>query len=116
MKKDEIKIGEVYIAKISNKLSPVRILSVGNFRTNGWNGLNLRTNAKVFIKSAAKLRYTQTQWNELQARIKATREDRARAAEIAKCPKCGAVQHPDNNACWNCLTKFSVPVPHASQT
>lgn len=69
MRKAEIEIGEVYAAKISGKLSPVKILSVGNFNAHGWNGLNLATNKKVFIRGAARLRFRmieyQGQWRKV---------------------------------------------------
>jgi len=57
MKKDEIKIGETYTAKVSDKVVPVRIdkerpASGGG----GWDGVNLLTNKQVRIKSAQRLR------------------------------------------------------------
>ena len=54
MKKNDIKIGSTYTAKITNRVVPVRI-----DRTNphgGWDATNLTTKKKVRIKSAAKLR------------------------------------------------------------
>ena len=54
MKKNDIKIGSIYTAKITNRVVPVRI-----DRTNphgGWDATNLVTKKKVRIKSAAKLR------------------------------------------------------------
>jgi len=54
MKKNDIKIGSTYTAKITNRVVPVRI-----DRTNphgGWDATNLATKKKVRIKSAAKLR------------------------------------------------------------
>lgn len=53
MKKAEIVIGEEYVAKISGKLTVVRIISGG---THGWSAVNVNTGRHVRIKSAAKLR------------------------------------------------------------
>jgi HB1, ASXL, restriction endonuclease HTH domain len=54
MKKDEIKIGETYTAKVSDKVVPVRI-DKANPR-GGWDATNMRTNRPVRIKSAQRLR------------------------------------------------------------
>lgn len=69
MKKSEIKVGSVYIAKVSGKLVPVKILEEKTSQstqwvmgqpkrrsTTWWLGLNTRTGFEVRIKSAAKLR------------------------------------------------------------
>uniref|UniRef100_A0A6M3XT58 Uncharacterized protein n=1 Tax=viral metagenome TaxID=1070528 RepID=A0A6M3XT58_9ZZZZ len=54
MKKYEIKIGGIYIAKISQKLTRVRVEEAhGN---GGWYATNMETGRQVRIKSAAKLR------------------------------------------------------------
>jgi hypothetical protein len=55
VRKAEVTVGKVYIAKISNKLSRVRLDSKSVYR-NGWEGTNLDTGRKVHIRSAAKLR------------------------------------------------------------
>lgn len=54
MKKQEVKIGGVYSAKITDKVVPVRIESEN--KHGGWDATNLQTNRKVRIKSAQKLR------------------------------------------------------------
>jgi len=54
MKKDEVEVGGVYAAKVSDKLVPVRIESESPH--GGWNGTNLRTGKTVRIKSAQRLR------------------------------------------------------------
>ncbi|MEZ6193735.1 MAG: HTH domain-containing protein [Phycisphaerales bacterium] len=54
MKKDEVKIGETYTAKVSDKVVPVR-LDKENPR-GGWDATNLVTNKQVRIKSAQRLR------------------------------------------------------------
>jgi len=58
MKKDEVKVGATYSAKISDKVVPVRITEekwTGDKHT-GWIGVNTKTNRPVRIKSAQKLR------------------------------------------------------------
>ena len=55
MKKRDVKVGLVYAAMISNKLVPVRLDSESIY--GGWNATNLRTNRKVRIKTAGKLRF-----------------------------------------------------------
>ena len=54
MKKNEVKIGGCYIAKVSNKLAPVRIDSTNTH--GGWNATNTRTGKRIRIKSAQRLR------------------------------------------------------------
>jgi len=54
MKKKDLKVGETYFAKVSDKLVQVKI--VGESRFGGWDGINLTTGKKVRIKSAQRLR------------------------------------------------------------
>jgi hypothetical protein len=54
MKRDEVQIGKVYTAKVTDKLVPVRI--DGENRHGGWDATNLATGKKVRIKSAQRLR------------------------------------------------------------
>ena len=54
MKKNEIKVGQVYLAKVSDKVVQVRI-DAENPR-GGWDATNLATHKKVRIKSAQRLR------------------------------------------------------------
>ncbi len=54
MKRDEVQIGKVYTAKVTDKLVPVRI--DGENRYGGWDAVNLATGKKVRIKSAQRLR------------------------------------------------------------
>lgn len=56
MLKKEIEIGKVYVAKISGRLSPVRILSISRYNSCHWIAKNLRTKRQVVIRSAQKLR------------------------------------------------------------
>ncbi len=53
MKKNEVKIGEVYTARVTDRLVPVRIDQEN--RHGGWDATNLATNKKVRIKSAQRL-------------------------------------------------------------
>jgi len=54
MKKDQVKIGETYRAKVSGTLADVKI--TGENPHGGWDGINVATNRKVRIKSAQRLR------------------------------------------------------------
>ena len=54
MKKDQIKLGATYSAKVSDKLATVRI--DGENSHGGWDATNLATGKKVRIKSAQRLR------------------------------------------------------------
>ncbi len=54
MKKQQITIGGVYSAKITDKVVPVRIDAEN--KNGGWDATNIHTNRKVRIKSAQKLR------------------------------------------------------------
>jgi len=54
MKKNEIKVGGVYVAKVSDKLVTVRIDSTHS--RGGWNATNTATGRAIRIKSAQRLR------------------------------------------------------------
>ena len=54
MKKNEVKIGRVYTAKVTNKVVQVRIDAESRF--GGWDATNLATGKKVRIQSAQRLR------------------------------------------------------------
>lgn len=57
MKKDQVKIGGTYLAKVSDKVVPVRIDAVRpTSGGGGWDATNLSTNKQVRIKSAQRLR------------------------------------------------------------
>src|SRR5688572_16319150 len=58
MKRDQIKVGGRYTAKVSGSVVPVRITEerwVGD-QHRGWNAVNTATNRPVVIKSAQRLR------------------------------------------------------------
>jgi len=54
MKKNEVKIGRLYRAKVSDRLVTVRIDSVHSRQ--GWNATNTKTGKRIHIKSAQRLR------------------------------------------------------------
>ena len=54
MKKNEVKVGGVYLAKVTNKVVPVKITSENP--SGGYQGLNLKTGKKIKVKSAQRLR------------------------------------------------------------
>ena len=54
MKKNEVKVGRVYTAKVTNKVVQVRIEAESRF--GGWDATNLATGKKVRIQSAQRLR------------------------------------------------------------
>jgi hypothetical protein len=54
MKKNEVKVGGTYLAKVSDKVVPVRI--DGENPHGGWDATNEATGKKVHIKSAQRLR------------------------------------------------------------
>ncbi len=54
MKKDEIKVGQSYEAKVSNRIVTVRIDSTNSH--GGWNATNTATGKRIRIKSAQRLR------------------------------------------------------------
>jgi len=71
MKKDEVQVGKVYTAKVTDKLVPVRIDAES--RHGGWDGTNLATGKKVRIKSPQRLR----------AEVKADGATPAEVADVA---------------------------------
>ena len=54
MKKNEVKIGRVYTAKVTNKVVQIRIDAESRY--GGWDATNLATGKKVRIQSAQRLR------------------------------------------------------------
>ena len=55
MKKKDIKIGHVYMAKVSGKIAPVKI--TGECSYGGWSGTNMKTGRTVHIRGCQRLRY-----------------------------------------------------------
>ena len=54
MKKNEVMIGSRYMAKVSDKVTVVRIDSESQY--GGWNATNLMTGREIRIRSAQRLR------------------------------------------------------------
>ena len=54
MKKAEVSLGHIYIAKVSGKLTRIRLDRVCEY--GGWLATNLVTNREVRVRSAARLR------------------------------------------------------------
>jgi hypothetical protein len=54
MKKNEVRIGGIYAAKVSGVITAVRLNS--EFPTGGWLATNVRTGCVVHIRTAARLR------------------------------------------------------------
>lgn len=54
MKREDVKIGGTYLMKVSGLLTHVRIEHATSF--GGWEGRNIRTGRKVFIRSPRRLR------------------------------------------------------------
>ena len=58
MKAKDVKIGGLYLVKVSGQLVPVKLIDESRY--GGWTGKNLTTGREVRIKTAAKLRRTLT--------------------------------------------------------
>jgi hypothetical protein len=81
VKKSDVKVGGEYVAKVSDKLTTVKI--TGESRHGGWDAKNVKTGKEVRIKSAQRLRGSA-----------ATPKEPAKGAEAA--PKAG------NKPCGTC--------------
>jgi len=77
MKKNEVKVGGTYLAKVSDKVVPVRI--DGENPHGGWDATNTATGKKVRIKSAQRLRG--------EAKPKAAAKEAAPAADVGPTAK-----------------------------
>jgi len=64
MKKDEIKIGQCYKAKVSDRIVTVRIDSTNSH--GGWNATNTATGKRIRVKSAQRLRRAVTERRALR--------------------------------------------------
>jgi len=71
MKKADVKVGGAYVAKVSERLTGVRLLGPSPFG-GGWAAINLRTGRTVHILTAARLRRELT--TEEVARFEAARK------------------------------------------
>ena len=79
MKKAEVKIGKTYVAKISGRITEVRIERESPH--GGWEATNLLTNRRVRIKSARKLR-----WEAAPGKPRRDARSAARAHTAATAP------------------------------
>jgi hypothetical protein len=77
MKKHEVKVGAKYLAKVSDKVVPVRI--DGENPHGGWDATNEATGKKIRIKSAQRLRG--------EAKPKAAAKEAAPAADVGPTAK-----------------------------
>ena len=121
MKKNEVKIGRVYTAKVTNKVVQVRIDAES--RHGGWDATNLATGKKVRIKSPARLRGAVGGNSVATGAEKAKGNKKAKAVaeaqpaptstptveDVAKaetapgvCPNCGATDVDDDGDCAKC--------------
>jgi hypothetical protein len=55
MKKKEVTVGETYVAKVSGRITAVRITSENPY--GGWMAVNVSTGRPIRIRTAARLRY-----------------------------------------------------------
>jgi hypothetical protein len=85
MKKHEVKVGAKYLAKVSDKVVPVRI--DGENPHGGWDATNEATGKKVHIKSAQRLRG--------EAKPKAAAKEAAPAADVGPTAKPDAKVAPE---------------------
>lgn len=121
MKKNEVKIGRVYTAKVTNKLVQVRIEAESRY--GGWDAINVSTGKKVRIKSPTRLRATVGGDGATTGAKKAKGGKKAKArpeAETAQtsaptgepeakpetapgvCPNCGATEVDEDGDCAKC--------------
>ena len=85
MKKNEITLGGTYLAKVSDKVVPVR-LDRENPR-GGWDATNLTTKKQVRIKSAQRLRGPAKETANAESSSKTTDPDRVPLTEVMKKPE-----------------------------
>ena len=117
MKKNEVQIGGVYTAKVTNRLVELRIDAESRY--GGWDGTNLATNKKIRIKSPAKLREAACgDTSKPKAKkAKSTKDakveegrDTAQTVEtqaqpdatMPVCPNCGGTEVDDEGDCKKC--------------
>jgi hypothetical protein len=101
MKKDKVKVGGMYVAKVSDKLVTVRIDSTHS--KGGWNATNTATGKRIRIKSAQRLRGAAKKTTKAETREVAeapvANDEKAEAAgkaatKKAKSRKAGGEQKP----------------------
>ena len=81
MKKDEIKVGHAYEAKVSDRVVTVRIDSTNTH--GGWNATNTATGKRIHIKSAQRLRRAVRESRRREATADVAEQSTAAAAAEA---------------------------------
>jgi hypothetical protein len=119
MKRSDVKIGGVYIAKVTNRLVEVRIERVSRY--GGWEAVNLRTSKPIRVKSAQRLREAvdakgprakntngqgrnsepKTAANAMQA-MTPTDQTEVNEPLPQPCPNCGSTQRDEDGDCAKC--------------
>lgn len=117
MQKNEVKIGGVYIAKVTNKLVQVRIDAESRY--GGWDATNRATGKKVRIKSPAKLRAA-VGGHGAATGVKKTKGGKKSDADTVQtvvptgepetkpetapgvCPNCGSTEVDEDGDCGKC--------------
>ena len=95
MKKNEIAIGQTYLAKVSNRIVPVRIDE--EHPRSGWNATNLKTGKIVRIKSARKLRSVASQPEDTTRELASAIKSQSDTKPISKEPKTANISQSDTN-------------------
>lgn len=86
MKKEEIKISNVYAMKIGKNTAGVRIMSQNE--DGGWTGVNVNTNKEVIIKSADRLIGL---YQVKKEKAKATQSEPSKDVKLTKVKKLGGL-------------------------
>jgi hypothetical protein len=105
MKKNEVQVGSAYLAKVSDKVVPVRI--TGTSGHGGWDAVNEATGKKVHIKSAQRLRGPAEQPEAVDAKCRHVVADAPTPAPAAQGAK------PDGKAAKD--TKVAPKAPKAKR-
>jgi hypothetical protein len=121
MKKNEVKIGGTYTAKVTNKVVQVRIDAESRY--GGWDGTNIQTGKKIRIKSAQRLRAAvggntaatgakkgrATKKAKVEAEAQPAQTSAPTGEDVAKpepapvvCPNCGATEVDEDGDCAKC--------------
>jgi hypothetical protein len=121
MKKNEVKIGGIYTAKVTNKVVEVRIDAESRY--GGWEATNMETGKKVRIKSPTRLRTAvgghgaATDAKKAKGAKKAKAPTEAQQAQTSAptsepeakpetapgvCPNCGATEVDEDGDCAKC--------------
>lgn len=106
MKRSEVKIGSLYVAKVSSKLTTVRIAAESPY--GGWDARNERTGCKIRVKSAQRLRYPAIDTNSGSISDLTIPQLRQRITTLTPQVK---AELPRNHKLWTCLPRrYSVLV------